>query len=81
MIELGPRRIGEDRLQHRRGIVAGREADEMLVAAPVGELDEAQPVAGRVETHRLGIDGDRARREDIGGKIAFVEIDRHAART
>ena len=46
MVELQPRRIGQQRLQVRRGIIAARaEADEMLVALAVGKLDEAQPVA------------------------------------
>ncbi len=79
MIELQPRRIGEHRLQHRRGIVPPVEADEMLVAAAVGQLDQAQPVARRVEPHRLGVDRDRPGGEDIGGQVVFVQVNGHAA--
>ena len=80
MIELEPIGIAEQRLEVGRGIIAvGAEADEMLVAAAVGELDQAQPVAARDQPHRLGIDRDRhVGREQVGrGKVFFVKIDRH----
>jgi hypothetical protein len=48
MVELEAARIGEHRLQVGRGIIAARaEADEMLVAPAVGDLDEAEPVTAR----------------------------------
>ena len=60
MVELEPLGIAQQRLQVGRGIVAARaEADEMLVAAAVGDLDQAQPVAARDQAHRLGVDRDR----------------------
>ena len=61
MIELEPVGIAEQRLEVGRGIVAVRaEADQMLVAVAVGQLDQAQPVAAGDQAHRLGVDGDRA---------------------
>ena len=78
MVELQSRRIGEHRLEDGRVIgAAGGEADEMLVAAPVGDLDEAEPVAAELEPHRLGIDGDRARAEHAFGQVFFVQMDGH----
>jgi len=41
------------------------------------ELYEAQPVAMRVQPHRLGVDGDDAGEVDFGGKIAAVKMDAH----
>jgi hypothetical protein len=49
----------------------------MLIAAAVGDLDEAEPVAAGIEPHGLGIDGDGARGEDALGQILFVEMDGH----
>src|SRR5688572_22397285 len=81
MIQLQPRRVGEDRAQVRRGIVAARgEADEMLVAIAVGDLHQAEPVASRLEAHRLGVDGDDAGGEQPLGQILFVEMDGHGLR-
>ena len=77
MEQLQPRRVGKHSLQHRRVIAAGREADEMLVAVSVGQLQQAQPVAQRIEAQRLAVDGDRPRRKDIGRQVAFVEMDGH----
>src|SRR3546814_11001514 len=53
MEQLQPRGIGQNRFQYRRVIgAAGLEADEMLVARPVADLDEAEPVAQRVQLGR-----------------------------
>ena len=44
--QLYPRWIAQHRAQVGRGIRAARsETDEMFVAAPVGDLNEAQPIA------------------------------------
>ena len=80
MIELEPVGIGQQRLEIGRGIVAvGAEADEMLVAGSVGQLDQAQPVAAGNQAHRLGIDRDRRSGvEQVGrGQVFFVKMDRH----
>jgi hypothetical protein len=53
----------------------------MLVAAPVGYLDQAQPVAAGMETHRFGVDGNGARGEHAFGQIFFVEIYGHGEGT
>jgi hypothetical protein len=52
----------------------------MLVAAAVADLDEAEPVAAGQEPHRLGVDGDRAGREDAFGQVLFMEMDCHWVR-
>ena len=80
MIELEPVRVGQQRLEIRRGIIAvGAEADEMLVARAVAKLHQAQPVAAGNQAHRLGIDRDRpARRTGTAdGQVFFVKMDRH----
>src|SRR3546814_1923698 len=75
MEQLQPRGIGQNRFQYRRVIgAAGLEADEMLVARPVADLDEAEPVAQRVQPHGFGIDRDRTRAQHALGQIFFVEI-------
>ena len=81
MVELQPRGIGEHGLEIGRGIVAvGAEADEMLVAAAVRDLHQAEPVAAELKAHRLGVDGDRTGAEHAGGQVFFVEMDAHALR-
>src|SRR3954465_1926774 len=78
MVELEPRRVGQHRLEVGCRVIALRaEADEMLVAAAVRNLHEAQPRAARKEAHRLGIDGDGPGGEDALGQILFVEMDGH----
>ena len=52
----------------------------MLVAAAVRNLDEAESVAGQMEPHRLGVDGDRAGRKDALGQVLFMEMDGHDSR-
>src|SRR3546814_20786909 len=49
----------------------------MLVAAAVADLDQAQPVAQRVQPHGLGVDGDRTRGQHAFGQVFFVEMDGH----
>ena len=79
MIELQPLGIGEHGAQVRRGIVAvGAEADQMLVAAPVRQLDDAEAIARGDEPHRLGIDGDRgAGGEDARGQVFLMKMNGH----
>ena len=61
------------------GIIATRaEADEMFIAASVGNLQQAQPVAQCVEAHGFGI--DRQRRgafQHAIGQVFFVEENAH----
>jgi hypothetical protein len=53
--------------------------DEVLVAFPVGQLDQAQPVASRDETHCLGVDGDRPIGEShIRGQVFLVQMNGHS---
>ena len=76
--QLEPRRIAQNRLEIGRGVgTAGGETDKMLVALPVGNLDQAQPVARGDQPHRLSIDSNRAGRKHAGGEIVFVEVDSH----
>ena len=80
MIELQPLRVRQERFEVRRGIVATLpETNEMLVALPVRKLDDAQPVAARIEPHRLGIDGDWSIGEaDIARQVFLVQMNGHS---
>ena len=79
MVELEPLRVGEQRLEPRRGIVAADgEADQMLVALAVRKLHQAQPVAAGNQPHRLGVDGDRAVERHAFGQVFLVEMDAHS---
>ena len=52
--------VGEERGEVRRRALAGRDLDDIGVAVAGRKLDEAEPVAERVEPERLGVDRDRA---------------------
>src|SRR5688572_10556407 len=52
----------------------------MLVAAAVRYLHHAQPVAARVQPHRLGVDRDRTGTKRPFGQIFFVEKYAHRPR-
>jgi len=80
VIELEAARVAEQRLQIRGGIIAAApEADEMFVSLPIGQLDQAEPVAARNEAHGFGIYRDRTDREAYaGGQVFFVKMDRHS---
>src|SRR5438270_182937 len=79
MIQLQPVRIGEQRLQIRRRIVASAaESDEMLIPLSARQLHQAQPVAPGDEAHRFGVDSDRPIREShIGRQVFLMQMDRH----
>src|SRR5579863_69175 len=51
--------VDEEPLQIRGVVAAGGELNEMSIAIAARELYQAQPVAMRVEPHRLGVDRDR----------------------
>ena len=51
--------IGQQGGQPWRLEGAARHLHEMGVAVAGRELDQAQPVAMRIEAHGLGVDGDR----------------------
>lgn len=57
--------------------MAGHELNEMAVAVAGRKLREAKPVAQRVETHGLGVDGDARPETKASRKIALVKMDRH----
>ena len=62
----------------RLGLPFG-DLHELGVAVAPGELDEAEPVALRVEPKRFGVDRhDRAKIEAVG-EIAFVQSNSHFA--
>src|SRR5215218_8424348 len=50
----------------------------MGVAVAGGELNEAQFVAARMETHGFRVDGDHRPQLDMGRKISLVDLDCHA---
>ena len=66
--QLQHRRVGEQPPQVGRVVAAGGELHEMGVAVAARELHEAQPVAVRVEPHRLGIDRDRIAEQSPSGR-------------
>ena len=73
------RTLGSASRAASRGALAGpaRHLHQMGIAVAGRELDQAKPVAMRVETHGLGVDGhDRAER-DVGRQVAAMELDRH----
>ena len=72
--DLEPCGIGEHRLQVGRVILPDRELHEMLVAAAVRKLHDAEPVAELVEAHRLAVHGDGTGCEHVCGQVALVEI-------
>ena len=75
--QFQPFGIGQHRLQIGRVILAGGKAHEVLIAVAVADLQQAQPVAVRVEAHGLAVHGYRAGSEDAGGQVAFVKINSH----
>lgn len=80
VIELEPSRIGQHCPEIGRGIVApDREADQVLVAPAIADLDHAQPVAPGNEAHGFGIDRNRSVGEDACGQVLFVKMHCHVA--
>src|SRR5208282_4001750 len=72
--------IGQERLQARRLVIAVGELNQMAFAEASRKLDQAQPVALRLEAHRLGVDGYGAAERQSGGKIAAMQMRVHRFR-
>ena len=62
----------------RRFRPAGRNLDDIGRAVASRQLHDAQPVAQRVETERLGVDGDHRAETGVGGQVAPVQADGHS---
>src|SRR5271155_5753070 len=77
MEQLGYAAIGQQFLQPRRGVGPGRELHEMCVPIAGRQLDEAQPVAMRVEPHRLGVDRNNRSEVEPFGQITPIKLIRH----
>jgi hypothetical protein len=78
MIQLEPRRIAQHCLEVRSVKPAIRpKSDEVLLTAPIADLDETEPVARSDETHRLRVHGNCAGAQRTLGKIFLVEMDSH----
>ena len=77
MKQLQDRLVGNQTLQVRGFLLALPDLHQMCVAVPEGELNKAQPVAGRIKTHRFAIDGDGRTKGQIVGKIILVEVIGH----
>ena len=73
MENLGDARIGQQPLEIGRRILAGGELHQMAIAVAARELRQAEPVAQWIETHRLGVDGDRGAEVDAVRQIAFMQ--------
>ena len=54
-----------------------RDLNEIGVAVAPRQLHEAEPIAMRIETARLGVEGDAAAPTPVIGKIALVQADGH----
>src|SRR5262249_46850525 len=78
--QLENARVADQGLQIR-GLVAAfsgrRYAHQVAIAIPSRELDEAEPVAQRVEPHRLRVDGDDRSEIQAARQIALMELDVH----
>lgn len=49
----------------------------MLVTLAIGNLDDAQPVTSRMQTHSLGIDRNGSIGKDARRQIFFVKVNSH----
>src|SRR3546814_3454696 len=66
-------------LQVARDIAALGKLHDMADAVARRKLDQAQPVAQRVQPHRFGIDGDEVAWIEAVRQIAAMEFDDQAA--
>src|SRR5271165_423400 len=73
MEQLCDARVGQELPQPRRPVGARCELHEMGVPVAGRQLDEAQPVAMRVEPHRLGVDRDDRAEVEPFGKITAIK--------
>ena len=73
MEELVPGRIGEKPLQVRRAALAGGDLNHIRRAVARRQLDDAQPVAMRLQAEGFGVDRNRVRGL-IGGKLRRREV-------
>ena len=73
MEQLGYAAIGQQLPQPRRRVGPRRELHEMRVPIAGRELDEAQPVAMRVEPHRLGVDRNNRSEVEPFGQITAIK--------
>src|SRR5438105_2113537 len=66
-------RVGQQIPEPRRRVSAGHELNEMSISVAGRQLDQAQPVATRVEPHCLGVDGDDRPEIEPFGKITAIK--------
>ncbi len=69
--------VAEKSAEIRRAVMRPPELHQMTVAVAGRELHEAQPVAMRMQAHRLGVDGDDGAEIDALGQIFLVQLDLH----
>ena len=67
-------RIGQQALEVGRGIGPALELNRVADAVAGGKLRQAQPVADRVETQGLAVDGDDGAEVQPVGQIVLVEF-------
>lgn len=75
MEDLGDARIGQHAFQVGRGILARAELNEVRRAIAGRHLDQAQPVAQRIEAEGFGIDGNAVAEAEIGRNVALIKFD------
>src|SRR6202045_1030085 len=73
MEQLGYAAIGQQLPQPRRRVAPRRKLHEMRVPIADRQLDEAQPVAMRVEPHRFGIDCNNRSEIEPFGQITAIK--------
>ena len=71
---LQDRWVGQQPLQVRRVVAAGGELHEMGVAVAARQLRQAEPVAVRVQPHRLGVDRHRVAKQEPFGQVAAIQL-------
>ena len=77
MEDFQDHRVGQQPMEVRRLPLPLGDADDVDVAIAGRELHQAQPVAMRVQPHRLRVHGDRIAIIREVGQVPLVETDRH----
>ena len=75
MEDLRHSRIGQHALEYFGRARARHDLHDIGTAVAARDLDDAEPITMRIETQRLGIDGDGRARHVIGREIAAMDAD------
>src|SRR6185437_2424895 len=75
--QLGHAGVGQEPVEIGCRVRTGRKLHGVAHAVAGRELHQAQPVAERIETQRLAVDGDKRSEVEIVGQVALVQLDLH----